>query len=80
MTEKPPLSFEKALAELNAIVKNLEDGSLNLEDALNMFERGVHLTKHCQQALTEAEQKITQLTEDGSFAPLDPPTQVPDES
>ena len=80
MNDKPALSFEKALAELTTIVKNLEDGALNLEDALSMFERGVHLTKHCQQALTQAEQKITQLTEDGSFVPLDTPSHTQNET
>ena len=46
--------FEKALAELEARVHQLESGDLSLEDALKAFEEGIRLTRDCQQALTEA--------------------------
>ena len=50
--------FEAALAELEAIVARLEQGELPLEESLSQFERGVVLTRLCQKALSQAEQKI----------------------
>ncbi len=50
--------FEKALKELEQLVEKMEQGDLSLEDSLKHFERGVALTRSCQQALTEAEQKV----------------------
>lgn len=55
--------FEKALDELNAIVTRMEQGSLSLEESLSQFEKGIALTRGCQQALQEAEQKIKILME-----------------
>ena len=59
---KPP-TFEEALSELEALVEVFEKGELSLEESLKSFERGVELTRTCQQALKEAEQKIEILTE-----------------
>ena len=56
-----PVDFEKALAALEQEVQRLENGDLALEDALQAFEAGVRLTRHCQQALDQAEQKVTLL-------------------
>ena len=53
--------FEAALSELEAIVARLEQGDLPLEESLRQFERGVVLTRVCQKALSEAEQKIRVL-------------------
>jgi exodeoxyribonuclease VII small subunit len=53
--------FEAALAELEAIVQRLEQGELSLEESLSQFERGVVLTRSCQKALRQAEQKIRLL-------------------
>jgi exodeoxyribonuclease VII small subunit len=53
--------FEAALAELEAIVARLEQGELPLEESLRQFERGVVLTRLCQKALSQAEQKIRVL-------------------
>jgi len=50
--------LEKSLEELEALVVRLESGDLPLEQALKEFERGVKLTRQCQAALTEAEQKV----------------------
>ena len=55
-------SFEQALAELESLVESMEQGELSLEESLKSFERGVLLTRTCQQALKEAEQKIQILT------------------
>ncbi|WP_166268538.1 exodeoxyribonuclease VII small subunit [Marinobacter caseinilyticus] len=55
--------FEKSLNELEALVRDLEQGELSLEQSLTAFERGVRLTRECQQALKSAEQRVEQLTE-----------------
>jgi len=53
--------FEAALAELEKIVAKMESGEQNLEDALKSFQRGIELTRACQQGLKEAEQRVEQL-------------------
>lgn len=53
--------FEAALAELEAIVQRLEQGEIPLEESLRQYERGVALTRSCQQALQQAEEKIRVL-------------------
>lgn len=53
-----PPDFEKALAELEALVERLERGDLPLDEALKTFERGVALTRHCQASLQAAQQKV----------------------
>jgi len=65
-----PFDFEQAMAELEAVVARLEQGDVPLEEALKAFERGVALTRACQEALTAAEQKVEILLErpDGSHA------------
>ena len=61
--EKPTLDFEESLATLESLVKALEVGQLSLNESLEKFEQGVALTRLCQQALDEAEQKLQVLTE-----------------
>ncbi|MGL4554845.1 MAG: exodeoxyribonuclease VII small subunit [Gemmataceae bacterium] len=70
MSEVP---FEKALAELEAVVRDLEDGRLGLDDALARYERGVGLIQTCQSRLQAAEQRILLLT--GLDEAGDPATQ-----
>ncbi|MGO1462023.1 MAG: exodeoxyribonuclease VII small subunit [Marinobacter sp.] len=55
--------FEKSLDELEALVRNLEQGELSLEQSLTAFERGVKLTRACQQTLKSAEQRVEQLVQ-----------------
>ncbi|WP_417517812.1 exodeoxyribonuclease VII small subunit [Marinobacter sp.] len=57
--------FEKSLDELETLVRNLEQGELSLEQSLSAFERGVKLTRACQQALKSAEQRVEQLVQNG---------------
>jgi exodeoxyribonuclease VII small subunit len=52
------LDFETAMRDLEALVERLEHGDLPLEESLAAFERGVMLTRTCQAALKEAEQKV----------------------
>ena len=61
-----PASFEAALEELESIVQTMEGGQLPLEASLAAYQRGIELLKHCQDALTAAEQKI-QILEGGSL-------------
>nr|WP_148861801.1 exodeoxyribonuclease VII small subunit [Marinobacter fonticola] len=61
MTGVTIADFEKSLNELEALVRDLEQGDLPLEKSLAAFERGVRLTRECQQALRQAEQRVEQL-------------------
>lgn len=57
--------FEKALNELEQLVEKMEEGDLSLEESLKHFERGIALTRACQQALQSAEQKVQILLKEG---------------
>lgn len=63
MSKRKPSTFEDSLAELEQLVNQLEQGDISLEDSLKCFERGVVLTRTCQQALQAAEQKVQILIE-----------------
>ncbi|MCY3605877.1 MAG: exodeoxyribonuclease VII small subunit [Gammaproteobacteria bacterium] len=65
--------LEQALKDLEQIVINLEKGDLPLAEAIRQFERGVELTRRCQQVLKEAEQKV-QVLSDGMLEDVDPKT------
>lgn len=65
---KKPLDFEAALAELEKLVDKMEAGEAPLEDSLRDFERGIELTRTCQQALEAAEQKVQILLQQDSEA------------
>ena len=68
-TEPKGPDFEAALEELETLVARLEEGDLSLEESLRCFERGVHLTRTCQTALKDAEQKVEALVrQDGDWA------------
>lgn len=69
-TSKP--SFEEALNELESLVETMEQGDLTLEESLKAFERGVELTRSCQQALANAEQKVEILSANTLDAKLEP--------
>ena len=67
-------SFEEALSELEALVERMESGDLTLEESLAAFEQGISLTRHCQEALQVAEQKVeilTARTPDAATEPFD---------
>ncbi|HEY1856267.1 exodeoxyribonuclease VII small subunit [Acidocella sp.] len=69
-TDISALSFEDALAALEAIVRNLESGQQKLEDAITAYERGAALKKHCETKLAEAEARVQAIVAraDGSLA------------
>ncbi len=62
------LSFEQALAELEAIVANLEQGKSSLENAIAAYERGAALKRHCEEKLRQAREKVERITLDASGA------------
>lgn len=71
---KENIDFEASLQELEALVERMEQGELSLEQSLKDFERGVALTRACQQALQEAEQKVQvlmQKDEQSGLAPFE---------
>jgi exodeoxyribonuclease VII small subunit len=59
--------FESAIAELETIVKTLEEGDLALEKSLALFERGVTLSRFCHAKLEEAERRVEVLNERGEI-------------
>lgn len=58
------MKFEKALKRLEAIVDQLEDGQIDLEKSLQLFEEGIGLARFCAGKLQEAEQKIELLSQE----------------
>ena len=58
MSTKQAFDLEKALSDLETLVEELESGDLPLEKAMKKFEDGIKLTRSCQSALKEAEQKV----------------------
>jgi exodeoxyribonuclease VII small subunit len=68
-TDPTVKDFEAAIAELDAIVKKLEEGDLPLEKSLELYERGVHLSRFCHARLEEAERRIEILNERGQLKP-----------
>lgn len=64
MTKKDTApDFETALATLESLVERMESGELSLEESLGAFEQGIKLTKTCQKALKDAEQRVKILIE-----------------
>jgi exodeoxyribonuclease VII small subunit len=64
-------TFESAMAELEQLVEKMEDGELSLDESLKAFERGVVLTRLCQNELKNAELKVQQLNNDGGLEELE---------
>ena len=73
MSDTSIKDFEAAIAELEAIVKRLEEGDMSLEQSLALHERGVQLSRFCHTRLEEAERRIEILNERGELKPA-PPT------
>lgn len=75
MTKKKsptPPDFESALKELESLVARMEQGDISLEESLACFERGIGLTRACQQSLKDAEQKVQMLIEKNGQEELRP--------
>ena len=69
-TNPASIDFEQALHELEALVERMEQGESSLEQSLQDFEQGIALTRRCQQALQQAEQKVSILLSKDADAPL----------
>lgn len=67
-TELEGVSFEKALAELEAIVQKLESGSVDLEESIALYERGAALKAHCEAKLKSAQERIEKIVVTGDGA------------
>ena len=62
-SDKPAvIDFERAMGEIESLVQKMEMGEFSLEESIKQFERGMRLTRDCQRALVEAEQRISKLT------------------
>ena len=68
------MTFETALAELEAIVAKLENGKIGLEESIGIYERGERLKAHCEKMLKDAEARIEKITlrADGSPEGVEP--------
>ncbi len=71
MATKAKPSFEKAINDLEKIVKALESGDLPLEKALEKFEAGIKLSRYCTETLDEAEKRVTLLMVDETGEPVE---------
>ena len=69
MSDTSIKDFEAAIAELETIVKRLEEGDKTLEQSLSLYERGVQLSRFCHTRLEEAERRIELLNERGELKP-----------
>ena len=67
------MSFEEALAELETIVRQLEQGDVELEKSIAIYERGAELKKHCEGRLKAAELKVEQIVQGSDGAPKTEP-------
>ena len=63
------LTFERAIEELESIVKRLEDGKVPLEESVAIYERGEALKRRCEELLRQAEARVDKITIDGSGQP-----------
>jgi exodeoxyribonuclease VII small subunit len=71
MSSAKKFNLEKSLSDLEALVEELESGDLPLEKAMKKFEEGIKLTRGCQNALKEAEQKVEILLQSAGSEDLD---------
>jgi exodeoxyribonuclease VII small subunit len=62
------MNFEEALAELEQIVRRLEGGQVKLDEAIQFYERGALLKRHCEKKLNEAQQRVDRIVIGGDGA------------
>ena len=79
MSDPTIKDFEAAIAELETIVKKLEEGDLALETSLELYERGVQLSRFCHSRLEEAERRIEIVNERGELKPAPAALNLPDD-
>jgi exodeoxyribonuclease VII small subunit len=64
------LTFERAMEELETIVKRLEDGKVPLEESVAIYERGEALKRRCEDVLRQAEARVDKITTDANGRPV----------
>ncbi|MFN0001358.1 MAG: exodeoxyribonuclease VII small subunit [Pseudohongiellaceae bacterium] len=80
MTRKTSkFNFEEALSSLSTLVEAMEAGELSLEESLQAFEQGIKLTRECQVALEQAQQKVNLLVTGGKLPASEPFVDAGDE-
>ena len=80
MPKAKKIDFEASLEKLEELVDRMEEGDLSLEESLSAFEQGVKLSRECQQALAEADQKVNLLMEKNGELASEPYEPGDDES
>ncbi|MGH7687340.1 MAG: exodeoxyribonuclease VII small subunit [Candidatus Dormibacteria bacterium] len=70
------LSYEAALAQLDALIQKLEGGSVPLEDAIAAYERGTRLARHCEELLDRTERRVTALMVGGDGRTTEKPLDI----
>ena len=77
MTQKPvaEMSFEEAMAALEAVVSQLERGDVALEQSIALYERGAQLKNHCEERLKDAEAKVELIRAEAGRATATPPAE-----
>jgi exodeoxyribonuclease VII small subunit len=68
-TDIKKLSFERAIEELESIVKRLEEGKVPLEESVAIYERGESLKRRCEELLRQAEARVEKITLDAAGKP-----------
>ena len=71
--------FESAIAELDSIVKRMEEGDLTLEKSMELYERGLQLSRFCHSTLEAAERRIEILNERGELKDASPSLELPND-
>ena len=69
-TDVSKMPFERAIEELESIVKRLEDGKVPLEESVAIYERGESLKRRCEELLRQAEARVDKITTDASGRPI----------
>ena len=70
------LTYEAALAQLDALIQKLEGGSIPLEDAISAYERGTRLARHCEELLDRTERRVTALMVGSDGRPAEAPLEI----
>jgi len=70
------LTYEAALAQLDALIQKLEGGSIPLEDAISAYERGTRLARHCDDLLDRTERRVTALMVGSDGRPAEAPLEI----
>lgn len=73
------MKFEEAMKKLEEIVERLEGGNMPLEESVEMFEKGIELSKYCSKKLDEVERRITVILQDNNGKITEENLEVPDE-